>query len=136
MALETDAGKLQQVLTNLVGNAIKFTSDGSVTVNIEVAGDKPGCGRIMRFEVVDTGIGISEDIQEKLFDRFVQADGSTSRQFGGTGLGLAICRELVTLLGGNIGCVSALGRGSTFWFELPLKHVNAIREDVPSTVAV
>jgi PAS domain S-box-containing protein len=117
-----DAGKLRQVLLNLAGNAVKFTSRGhvSVTASPAPAGDFPAGSIPVRFEVLDTGIGIDGDQQTGLFEPFTQADAGTTRRFGGTGLGLAISRELVGVLGGEIGLSSEAGKGSTFWFTVPL----------------
>jgi len=117
--LRGDPARLRQVLINLISNAIKFTQHGKVTVRAELAGEKAG-GVIVRFEVEDTGIGIAQEDRDKLFEPFSQADSSTTRRFGGTGLGLAISRRLVALMGGTIGLESEPGRGSTFWFVLPL----------------
>ncbi len=117
-----DPGRLRQVLMNLVGNAIKFTHDGGVEIRAEF--DDIGDDRVaMTFEVEDTGIGISEEAQARLFDRFSQADAKTSRLFGGTGLGLSISRQLCDLMGARIGVRSEEDKGSTFWikaeFEIP-----------------
>ncbi len=112
-----DAGRLRQILVNLVGNAVKFTHDGSVEIRAEF--DDIGDDRIaMKFEVRDTGIGISQEVQRRLFDRFSQADAKTSRLFGGTGLGLSICKQLCDLMGAEIGVRSAEGEGSTFWIKV------------------
>lgn len=115
-----DAGRLSQILINLLGNAIKFTEKGSVVIRVI-----PKEKSIIRFEVTDTGIGMPEEIQKRLFTPFTQADQSTARRFGGTGLGLSICKKLVDLMNGKIGVQSQLGHGSTFWFEVPLKHAQS-----------
>jgi two-component system sensor histidine kinase/response regulator len=110
-----DSLRLGQILTNLVGNAIKFTEQGSVV--IRVAGVEETAKNVtMRFEVSDTGVGISPEAQSRIFDEFSQADGSTTRKHGGSGLGLAISKQLVEMMGGNIRVESALGTGSTFSF--------------------
>ncbi|MGB6451294.1 MAG: PAS domain-containing protein [Steroidobacteraceae bacterium] len=121
-----DRQRIRQCLINLISNAIKFTPAGSVTVRVSLAGRQNG-HVLARFEVSDTGIGISSGTLSTLFQPFVQADSSTTRNFGGTGLGLSIVRRLVELMGGDVGVGSTLGRGSTFWFVLPLELAEAAR---------
>lgn len=118
--LKGDPSRLRQILLNLVGNAIKFTESGSVTVSIKMH-DTSGKKQRIYFAVTDTGIGISEDVQNKLFSPYQQADASISRQFGGTGLGLAICKRLVEAMGGSIQIKSKLGEGTTFYYILTLE---------------
>ena len=116
----SDQTRLRQILFNLVGNAIKFTERGGVTVDIKLS-ETSGKNAVLLFEIQDTGIGISAEAQTKLFQKFTQADASTTRRFGGTGLGLAICRQLCELLGGTIGVKSEPGTGSTFWFTVAVE---------------
>lgn len=113
-----DPVRLRQIVLNLVSNAIKFSSKGEVLIRAGVASNLASSGIRLRFEVQDSGIGIAPEVQKNLFQRFVQADSSTTRKFGGTGLGLAICRRLTELMRGEIGLVSAVNEGSTFWFEV------------------
>jgi two-component system sensor histidine kinase/response regulator len=119
--LEGDPYRIGQILTNLVSNAVKFTEQGSIVVRVR--SKESGEGKVrLRFEVEDTGIGIDPDKLDSLFDPFIQADGSTTREYGGTGLGLSICQKLCTLMGGTIGAESSPGEGSLFYFELPLLY--------------
>jgi len=118
--LRGDAGRIRQVLLNLMSNAVKFTDTGEVAVEVRVQRETPLDVEI-HFDVRDTGIGISEEVQKRLFQPFEQADSATTRKFGGTGLGLAICQRLLQLMGGQMGVTSRPGHGATFWFSLTLK---------------
>jgi PAS domain S-box-containing protein len=123
-AVMGDPGRLRQVLTNLIGNAIKFTKTGEIVVSVRRepgGGDPPQ----LRFGIRDTGIGIPPDRLEAVFEEFTQADLSTSREFGGTGLGLALCRRLVGMMHGEIHVRSEVGKGSEFWFTVPLRTLGA-----------
>ncbi len=126
--LEGDALRLRQVLLNLVGNGIKFTERGEVSVKVKSVGPeapepaKPDDAPVLiQFEVSDTGLGISKDLRSRLFEPFSQADSSTTRRYGGTGLGLVICKRIVNMMGGEIGLRDPDGSGSTFWFSIPFR---------------
>lgn len=114
-----DPMRIWQILTNLIGNAIKFTDQGEVSVSLKPITRNEN-QHVFRFEIRDTGIGIPLNVQIRLFQPFSQAETATARRFGGTGLGLSICKSLVTLMGGSIGLESDVGKGSCFWFTLPL----------------
>jgi PAS domain S-box-containing protein len=122
-----DGARLRQVLTNLLSNAVKFTASGEIKVVIRQAA--VGDQRKLRVSVRDTGIGIPSDQIDSIFGRFTQADASVSRQYGGTGLGLAISRRIIEALGGQIAVESEPGKGSTFWFEVMMPAVEAVRMD-------
>ncbi len=119
-AVRGDPHHLRQVLINLAGNAVKFTEAGSVTVHVSVQSETEARARL-KFSIRDTGIGISQEAQAKIFESFAQADESTTRRFGGTGLGTTIAKQLVELMSGKLGLESAVGLGSTFWFEIELE---------------
>jgi two-component system sensor histidine kinase BarA len=118
LTIEGDSVRFRQILTNLIANAVKFTAAGGVRILLTTSMD---ASRI-RCDVVDTGIGVEENLRDRIFEAFFQADGSNRRRFGGTGLGLTISRQLVELMGGQIGMFNNAGAGgATFWFALPLK---------------
>jgi two-component system sensor histidine kinase RpfC len=134
--LRGDPLLLRQVLLNLLGNALKFTEKGEVGVRVTLESEAPRRATL-RFEVVDTGIGISAEAQQRIFDRFTQADESITRRFGGTGLGTTISKEVVAMMGGTIGVHSEVGKGSTFWFTVELaKQSRQEDEAVPAAALV
>ena len=125
-----DSIRVRQVLSNLISNAFKFTREGSVSVRVSLVAEQ----HRLLVEVIDSGIGIAESKADRIFEKFTQADSSTSRQYGGTGLGLAISRRFIELMGGNIGVRSKPGQGSTFWFTLPLQPEDVAIEMMPAAV--
>ena len=129
-----DPARVKQILINLIGNGIKFTDKGGVALRVQLESSVTDLNNI-RFEVVDTGIGISQDAQGQLFQKFAQGDTSTTRRFGGTGLGLAICKQLVELMQGEISLKSDLGKGSCFSFVVPFKIGSAPANILPVTLA-
>ena len=122
--VEGDPVRLRQILTNLVSNAVKFTNEGEILLKVELI-EVRDSKQLLRFRIVDSGIGISETALPQLFEKFTQADGSTTRKYGGTGLGLSVCKQLVELQGGDIRVASEVGKGSEFWFTLPLTIIPA-----------
>ncbi len=127
-----DPTRLRQVFLNLIENAVKFTSRGGVAIEVEA---EPGADGVVVIgcRVIDTGIGMTEGIAKHLFQKFTQADSSINRRFGGTGLGLAICRQLIELMGGQIGAIGVPGQGSTFWFKVPLRAADDAAPAIPVT---
>ena len=126
--LRGDSQYLRQIMINLISNAVKFTNDGRIDIDVLPAVSS-GPGINLRFEVTDTGIGISENAQAKIFDKFSQADESTTRRYGGTGLGMAIAKHLIEAMGGKIGLNSKPDKGSTFWFELEFEQQSVLSEE-------
>ncbi len=126
--VQADPVRLRQVLINLIGNAFKFTQEGEVALHVQLLGQLDGSNRL-RFAVQDSGIGIAPDAVGRIFEKFEQADTSTTRRFGGTGLGLSICRQLVELMQGQIGVNSELGRGSEFYFVVDVPTGQEVQQD-------
>lgn len=132
MVLQGDRERIRQVLLSLVENAIKFTDKGQVTLRIHMLDDAENERSFLRFTVIDTGVGIPSEAQDRLFKPFQQADNSSTRVFGGTGLGLALSKQLVELMGGDIGFNSRPGSGSSFWFSVPVHTVHPVGRSGPS----
>ncbi len=128
-----DSLRIQQVLVNLIGNAIKFTAKGSVILTVSRVGSVDSVGGLWQFRVADTGVGLTDEQKARLFQPFEQAEKSTTRQFGGSGLGLSISKRLVLLMGGQTGVESRWGEGSAFWFRIPLEEVESSSEPVAVT---
>ena len=127
-----DPVRLRQVLLNLLGNAVKFTARGEVSVSVSLL-QQDARALMLKFEVTDTGVGVAPETQARLFTAFTQADGSTTRHFGGTGLGLAIVKQLVQLMGGEVGITSTPGQGSTFWFTVQLDCAMPRKQSLPTS---
>jgi signal transduction histidine kinase/ActR/RegA family two-component response regulator len=130
LTLLGDPLRLGQVLLNFVANALKFTAEGAITVRVRMSEETPA-DVLLRWEVIDTGIGIATEDQKRLFTAFEQADGSMTRKYGGTGLGLAISKRLVKMMGGEVGVESTVGQGSTFWFTVRLDKAPTVNGAVP-----
>lgn len=129
-----DPLRLRQVISNLLSNAIKFTSHGYVILTVEARqASAPATERTLRISIEDTGIGISLEAQARIFDKFMQADTSTTRRYGGTGLGLSISKELVDMMGGTLRVTSSVGEGSTFWFDITLPLTDTAAKEDPSS---
>lgn len=131
-SIYSDSVRFRQILTNLIANAVKFTSMGGIHVRLSLAPDATR----MRCEVIDTGIGVEDAVRDRIFEAFFQADGTNRRRFGGTGLGLTICKQLVEIMGGHIGVENNTpAPGSTFWFELPLRSAEAVGLETAASLA-
>ncbi len=133
--VKSDTRLLRQILVNLIGNAVKFTESGEVSVSVSVVA-QPDKQRYIRFEISDTGIGMADDVKDRIFDSFTQGDTSTTKRYGGSGLGLSISKQLVLLMGGEIGVHSQQNLGSDFWFTLPLEIWETDEEKASVTVDV
>jgi two-component system, sensor histidine kinase len=134
IAILGDAGRIKQVMSNLISNAIKFTNSGEVAIRANLEPLLQYKMARLKIAISDTGVGFGDDVKQKLFARFIQADSSISRNFGGTGLGLSICRSLVHLMNGQIDCESIVGQGSTFWFSIDFETTEHIVEPKIATL--
>ena len=134
LALRGDPLRLGQILFNLTANAVKFTETGSVSLRVQLSQESPA-DVLLRFEIQDTGIGISSEDQKRLFTSFEQADGSMTRKYGGTGLGLAISKRLAKLMNGEVGVNSQSGIGSTFWLSVRLAKATEAISPAPTSTS-